>query len=73
MVVLATAVVGMVVIVVAVVVPATGFGVVTIAVFAVPPPLVTGAAAIPVVRFTDRATDPCPIVVVPLVKDLPSL
>jgi hypothetical protein len=62
-----------IIVVVEVAVSVTGFGVVTAAVFVVPPPLVTGAAAMPVVRFTDRATDPCPIVVVPLVKDLPSL
>jgi len=36
-------------------------------------PLVTGVAAIPVTMSTDKATDPCPTVVVPLVRVLPSL
>lgn len=45
----------------------------TAVVFALlPPPLVTGTAAIPVVRLTDKDTDPWPTVVVPLVRDLPS-
>lgn len=36
-------------------------------------PLVTGVAAFPVTMSTDKATDPCPTVVVPLVRALPSL
>lgn len=36
------------------------------------PPLVTGAAAIPVAISTDKETEPCPTIVVPLVRVLPS-
>ena len=44
-----------------------------VTVFGVLPPLVTGAAAISLIVLTDRVTDPCPTVVVPLVSALPSL
>lgn len=52
-----------------------GFAVAAIAAdfAAEPPPLVTGAAAIPVRASTDNITDPCPTVVEPPVSNFPSL